>query len=108
HGYTEGLVLLWEKMGMYEDVLRYWMDKDKEGVVAGASTQVLNHLNRYGPEHPHLYPLVLRFLTSTPQLLERHREDVKRVLGYIDEKEILPPLGVVQVLSRNGVASVGL
>ncbi|KAG6889861.1 hypothetical protein C0992_003757 [Termitomyces sp. T32_za158] len=108
HGYTEGLVLLWEKMGMYEDVIRYWMDQDREGATADASAQVLNYLNRYGPEHPHLYPLVLRFFTSTPQLLERHREDVKRVLECIDEKEILPPLGVVQVLSRNGVASVGL
>ncbi|KAG6844504.1 hypothetical protein H0H87_006329 [Tephrocybe sp. NHM501043] len=107
-GYTEGLVLLWEKMGMYEDVLRFWMDRDKEGANPGASVQVVNHLNRYGPDHPHLYPLVLRFLTSTPQLLERHREDVRRVLEYIDEEEILPPLGVVQVLSRNGVASVGL
>ncbi|KAG6901941.1 hypothetical protein C0995_006463 [Termitomyces sp. Mi166 len=108
HGYTAGLVLLWEKMGMYEDVLRYWMDQDREGMVPDASAQVVDHLNRYGPEHPHLYPFVLRFLTSTPQLLERHREDVKRVVEHIDEEEILPPLGVVQVLSRNGVASVGL
>ncbi|KAF5378286.1 hypothetical protein D9615_008715 [Tricholomella constricta] len=111
-GHTEGLVLLWEKMGMYEDVLRFWMDKDKEGAAAApgasASAQVVAHLDRYGPDHPHLYPLVLRFLTSTPALLERHREDVKRILEYIDEEQILPPLGVVQVLSRNGVASVGL
>ncbi|KAG6841392.1 hypothetical protein C0991_011556 [Blastosporella zonata] len=107
-GYTAGLVLLWEKMGMYEDVLRFWMDRDKEGTNPDASAQVVNHLHRYGPDHPHLYPLVLRFLTSTPQLLGRHREDVKRVLEHIDEEQILPPLGVVQVLSRNNVASVGL
>jgi len=50
----------------------------------------------------------LRFLTSTPELLSRHREDVKRILKVIDEREILPPLGVVQVLSRNDVASIGL
>ncbi|KAG5641397.1 hypothetical protein DXG03_005350 [Asterophora parasitica] len=105
--YTEGLVLLWEKIGMYEDVLRFWMDKDKEGA-PGASAEVVRHLEGYGPDHPHLYPLVLRFLTSTPELLERHREDVKNVLEYIDEEQILPPLGVVQVLSRNGVASIGL
>lgn len=94
--------------GMYEEVLRFWMDKDKEGSIPGASAQVVEHLNRYGPDHPHLYPLVLRFLTSTPALLARHQEDMKAVLEYIDEGGILPPLGIVQVLGRNDVASVGL
>ncbi|CAA7271044.1 unnamed protein product [Cyclocybe aegerita] len=108
HGFTQGLVLLWEKMGMYEDVLRFWMDKEKEGNTPGASTKVLEHLMNYGPEHPHLYPLVLRFLTSTPELLNRHQEDLKGILEYIDEEGLIPPLGVIQVLSRNGVASVGL
>jgi vacuolar protein sorting-associated protein 11 len=108
HGYTEGLVLLWEKMGMHEDVLRFWMDKDKEGTNPGASAQVVSHLKRYGSNRPHLYPLVLRFLTSTSELLARHQEDVKDVVQHIDEEKILPPLGVIQILSRNGVASVGL
>ncbi|GLB34509.1 putative zinc-finger [Lyophyllum shimeji] len=107
-GYTAGLVLLWERMGMHEDVLRFWMESAKEGREEGASAQVVSHLEKYGKERPQLYPLVLRFLTSTPELLERHREDVRRVLVHIDEEGIMPPLGVVQVLSRNGVASVGL
>ncbi|KAF5330983.1 hypothetical protein D9619_005205 [Psilocybe cf. subviscida] len=111
YGFTPGLVLLWERMGMYEDVLRFWMDRDREGV-AGASAKVLEHLMQYGTKAPaesrRLYPLVLRFLTSTPELLGRHREDVKDILEYIDEEEMIPPLGVIQVLSRNGVASVGL
>ena len=33
---------------------------------------------------------------------------VTKMLEYIDEENIMPPLSVVQVLSRNGVASVGL
>lgn len=107
-GFTLGLVLLWEKMGMYEDVLRFWMDKYKEGNAPDASKKVVEQLMLYGTEHPHLYPLVLRFLTSTPELLARHQEDVKGILEYIDEEELIPPLGVIQVLSRNGVASVGL
>ncbi|TFK62496.1 hypothetical protein BDN72DRAFT_964507 [Pluteus cervinus] len=107
-GYTQGLVLLWEKMGMYEEVLRFWMDRDKEGNTPEASKEVVNHLNAYGESNPHLYPLVLRFLTSTPELLTRHEDDLKRVLEHVVEEKILPPLGVIQVLSRNGVASVGL
>ncbi|KAF8958030.1 hypothetical protein BDZ97DRAFT_1762462 [Flammula alnicola] len=69
YGFTDGLVLLWEKMGIYEDVLRFWMDKDKEGNNAGASHKVVEQLMHYGTDHPHLYPLVLRFLASMPKLL---------------------------------------
>ena len=108
HGFTLGLVLLWEKKGMYEDVLRFWMDKDREGNTPGASQKVIEHLMEYGHENPHLYPLVLRFLSSTPELLTRHQEDLKEMIEYMDEEGIMPPLGIIQVLSRNGVASVGL
>lgn len=107
HEYTQGLVLLWEKMAMYGDILRFWMDRENEGS-AGASAQVVKHLKVYGSKEPSLYPLVLRFLTSSPELLSRHQEDVKDILAHIDKEDILPPLGVIQVLSRNGVASVGL
>ncbi|PPQ73707.1 hypothetical protein CVT24_007262, partial [Panaeolus cyanescens] len=107
HDFTLGLVLLWERMGMYEDVLRFWMDKDREGD-PNASQKVIEHLMHYGADHPQLYPLVLRFLTETPERLTRHQEDLKGILEYIDEEQLIPPLGVVQVLSRNGVASVGL
>ncbi|KAF9262183.1 hypothetical protein L218DRAFT_980660 [Marasmius fiardii PR-910] len=107
HGSTKGLVLLWEKLGMYEDVLRFWMDRDKDGDPQ-ASEEVVKHLKMYGRRYPHLYPLVLRFLTSSPELLTKHREDVVEAVDHIDREGILPPLGVIQVLSRNGVASVGL
>jgi hypothetical protein len=107
HAFTDGLVLLWEKMGMFEDVLRFWIDKYNDGS-SGASDKVVQHLMQYGPEHPELYPLVLRFLTSTPELLRKHEHDVKEMVEHVDEEGIIPPLGIIQVLSRNGVASVGL
>ena len=108
HGFTLGLVLLWEKKGMYEDVLRFWMDKDREGNSPGASQKVIDHLMQYGHEHPHLYQLVLRFLSSTPELLKRHQDDLREVVEYIDEEGIMAPLNIIQVLSRNDVASIGL
>ncbi|KAH7922180.1 hypothetical protein BV22DRAFT_1037818 [Leucogyrophana mollusca] len=108
HNFTAGLVLLWEKLGMYEDVLRFWMDQHNDGDSDGASGEVVKALKIYGPEHPHLYTLALRFLTSTPELLSRHQADVETILEHIEKEKIMPPLGVIQVLSRNGVASVGL
>ena len=122
NAFTDGLVVLWEALGMYEDVLRFWMDKEKE-IAAPAATkeasagsaatrrpsdEVIDQLRRYGPSHPYLYPLVLRFLTSSNALLTRHQDDLRCVLDVIDHDRIMPPLQVVQVLSRNDVASVGI
>ncbi|TFY61363.1 hypothetical protein EVG20_g7092 [Dentipellis fragilis] len=114
--FTPGLVLLWERLGMYEDVLRFWMERDRNAGADGnadadaeAAREVMACLAKYGAEeqHRHLYPLVLRFLTSSPALLQRHKDDLATVLQVIEEERIMPPLAVVQVLSRNGVTSVG-
>ncbi|KAH7890168.1 hypothetical protein F5I97DRAFT_645537 [Phlebopus sp. FC_14] len=110
--YTPGLVLLWEKMGLYEDVLRFWMEKHNSGDTStlqpSPSSQVISALRLYGPTHPHLYPLVLRFLTSSPALVTTHQSDLQEILEHVEKEKIMSPLAVVQVLSRNGVASVGL
>jgi len=113
--FTPGLVLLWEKLEMHEDVLRFWMDKEKssdssgdESGVSEASKQVVHYLDLYGPKHRHLYPLALRFLTSSEVLLGRHSKDMERVIEYVDQEKIMPPLAILQLLSRNGIASVGL
>ena len=105
--FTPGLVLLWERLGMHEDVLRFWMEQDRRGI-AGAGTEVMRCLAKYGEDAPQLYKLALRFFTSAPELVSRHSLDLAEVLRVIEERKILPPLGVVQVLSRNEVASVGL
>ena len=105
---------------MYEDVLRFWISLHNNNNNNNssssssphphpeASTKVVEALMSYGPSHPELYPLVLRFLTSSRGLLEKHEEDVKGMLGVIDEEGIVAPLGVVGILSRGGVVGVGL
>ncbi|EPQ28447.1 uncharacterized protein PFL1_04273 [Pseudozyma flocculosa PF-1] len=112
--FTEGLVLLYERMGMYEDVLRFWMDAGEDDERAGgagsedASCKVMAALSRYGSAKPHLYPIVLRYLVSSPQILARHGDDLRTVLQHIEYHSLMSPLEVVQSLSRTGVASVGL
>lgn len=106
--YTEGLVLLWEKMGMYEDIIHFWMDRHKASGDPTASGEVIRHLNIHGANRPYLYPLVLRFLTSSPNVLAKHQDDIKSVIQHIDESGLMSPLAIVQALSWNGVASMGL
>jgi hypothetical protein len=107
-GFTDGMVRLWENMGMYEDVLRFWMSAPAPSSgESHPSDEVLRCLQLYGPSNPHLYPLVLRYLTSSPEVLSRQSGQLGQILEQIDEGRIMPPLAVVQLLSRNGVASVG-
>jgi hypothetical protein len=106
-GFTDGMVRLWENMGMYEDVLRFWMTAPTPLEGPHPSDQVLRCLNLYGPTNPHLYPLVLRYLTSSSEVLARQSGQLAHILNQIDEGRIMPPLAVVQLLSRNGVASIG-
>jgi vacuolar protein sorting-associated protein 11 len=110
HAFVPGQILIWEKMGMYEDIIRYWIDQDRDSSSSdkSCSQEVLRHLDMYGPTHPHLYKMVLRYLTSSVELLRRRRDDVVRVLEFIERENVMAPIEVVQLLSRNNVASVGL
>lgn len=93
---------------MHEDVLRFWMEQDRRGDDPSAGAEVMRCLAQYGGGAPQLYKLALRFFTSSPELVARHTRDLAEVLRVIEERAIMPPLVVVQVLSRNEVASVGL
>ncbi|EMD38025.1 hypothetical protein CERSUDRAFT_113136 [Gelatoporia subvermispora B] len=105
--HTTGLVLLWERLGMHEDVVRFWMERARNGDKQ-ASNEVVKALAKYGHDHLGLYPLVLRFLTSDTALLTRHTNDVRHILEEVRERGIMAPVSVVQVLSRNDVTSIGL
>ncbi|PWN52887.1 hypothetical protein IE53DRAFT_239997 [Violaceomyces palustris] len=119
--FTEGLILLYERMGMYEDILRHWMDLsierkyesgnrevDHRNEEGDPGCKVMAALRKYGHMRPHLYPMVLRYLVSEGSILTGHKEDLGSVLSHIESKSLMSPLEVVQALSKTGVASVGL
>ncbi|KAK4697377.1 hypothetical protein P7C70_g8221, partial [Phenoliferia sp. Uapishka_3] len=100
-GFTSGFILLYEQLGMYDDIVRYFIDSDH-------SAKVIQALRRYGEARPSLYRMVLRYLTTSSELLSRHQADIVEVLDVVDEEGIMPPIAVVQILSTNGTASIGL
>lgn len=126
-GFEDGFVLLYELFGMYEDIVRCessllsasdeadcrrladWIDASlASSSNPSLSTRVVRSLRRYGPSCHSLYLLVLRHLTSSSELLSRHQGDVLDILGEIDREKVMPPIAVVQILSSNGTASIGL
>lgn len=112
--FVPGILTIYERLGMYEDILRFWMDQSLSSMSSSsqideASKQVILALQRLGPDgNPELYPLVLRYLTSSPALLTKHQDDLLAVLEYIDAEKIMPPIAVVQALSKSGVATMGM
>jgi vacuolar protein sorting-associated protein 11 len=128
-GFVPGFILLYEQLGMYDDIVRCelalsplahpfadpvdrfadWIDSSQaSSSTSSDSSKVIQALHRYGPSHPHLYRMVLRYLTTSSELLSRHQSEITDILDDIDRDKILPPIAVVQILSTNGTASIGL
>ena len=99
--FKDGTVLVSEKQGLRFDVFRsYTAAKDTRGAIKA--------LRKYGPEEPQLYPAALAYFTSSPQILEEAGSEVEAVLKKIDEDGLMAPLQVIQTLSTNAVATMGL
>lgn len=99
--FRDGTVLISERQGLRFDVFRsYTAAQDTRGAIRA--------LHKYGPEEPQLYPAALAYFTSSPQVLEDAGSEVEAVLRKIDEDGLMAPLQVIQTLSANAVATMGL
>ncbi|CAG8474557.1 8204_t:CDS:10 [Ambispora leptoticha] len=99
--FDEGIVFLYEKLRMFEDILRFYMAKDN-------TEKVIQALKKYGPQDQSLYPLTLAYFSSSPTTLASSTSELLQILDYIDSHNLLPPLQVVQALSRNSVATLDM
>ncbi|KAF2813315.1 vacuolar protein sorting-associated protein 11 [Mytilinidion resinicola] len=99
--YRDGTILVREKQGLRFDIFRsYTSAKDTAGAIKA--------LRKYGPEEPQLYPAALAYFTSSPTILEEAGDELHAVLQKIDDDGLMAPLQVIQTLSVNGVATMGM
>lgn len=99
--FRDGTILVSERQGLRFDVFRsYTTAHDTVGAIKA--------LRKYGPEEPELYSAALAYFTSSPQILEEAGGEVDVVLKKIDEDGLMAPLQVIQCLSTNAVATMGL
>lgn len=99
--FRDGTILVREQQGLRFDIFRsYTSANDTSGAI--------NALRRYGPEEPQLYPAALAYFTSSPRILEEAGDELDAVLRKIDEDGLMAPLQVIQTLSTNGVATMGM
>jgi len=100
--FRDGTTLVKEQSGLLFDIFRsYTSAKDTRGAIKA--------LRKYGPSEPQLYPAALAYLTSDSRILEEAGPDeLAAVLERIDKDGLMAPLQVVQTLSKNAVASMGM
>ncbi|KAL8943030.1 MAG: hypothetical protein Q9216_001318 [Gyalolechia sp. 2 TL-2023] len=99
--FRDGTVLVREQQGLRFDIFRSYAS-------AGDTAGAIKALRKYGPEEPELYPAALKYFTSSPRVLEEARDELDAVLKKIDEDGLMAPLQVIQTLSTNGVATMGM
>jgi hypothetical protein len=100
-GFRDGTILVHEQAGLRFDIFRsYTSAKDTRGAIKA--------LRKYGPEEPQLYPAALAYFISDPRILEEAGDELDAVLKKIDEDGLMAPLQVIQTLSTNAVATMGM
>ncbi|KAK3990446.1 vacuolar protein sorting-associated protein 11 [Cladorrhinum sp. PSN332] len=100
--FRDGTTMVKEQSGLLFDIFRsYTSAKDTLGAIKA--------LRKYGPQEPQLYPAALSYLTSDSKILdEAGPEELAAVLEHIDKNGLMAPLQVVQALSKNSVANMGM
>lgn len=99
--FRDGTTLVREQQGLRFDIFRsYTSANDTAGAIKA--------LRKYGPDEPQLYPAALAYFTSEPKILEEAGDEFGLVLNKIDEDGLMAPLQVIQTLSTNNVATMGM
>ncbi|MCJ1321627.1 hypothetical protein MMC15_006972 [Xylographa vitiligo] len=99
--FRDGTILVREQQGLRFDIFRsYTSANDTAGAIKA--------LTKYGPEEPQLYPAALAYFTSSPKILQEAGDELDAVLKKINDDGLMAPLQVIQTLSTNAVATMGM
>ncbi|KAL8731592.1 MAG: hypothetical protein Q9166_003280 [cf. Caloplaca sp. 2 TL-2023] len=99
--FRDGTVLVREQQGLRFDIFRSYAS-------VGDTASVIKALRKYGPEEPQMYPAALAYFTSNLKILQEAGSELDSVLKKIDEDGLMAPLQVIQTLSTNAVATMGM
>jgi Zn finger protein HypA/HybF involved in hydrogenase expression len=99
--FRDGTILVREQQGLHFDIFRSY-------TAAGDTQGAIRALRKYGPEEPALYAAGLTYFTSSPEILAEAGDELHSVLKKIDDDGLMAPLQVIQTLSANGIATMGM
>ncbi|TPX44023.1 hypothetical protein SeMB42_g03800 [Synchytrium endobioticum] len=101
HAFAPGILFLYEKMGMNSGILQHYIDNsDVSGIIATCE--------KYGDKDPSLWTRALGHFAEQSSASTNAVVALTQVLEQIDKKNLLQPLGVVQILARNSSVTLGM
>lgn len=95
--FKEGVLKMYAKLSLHYDIIQYYMDqKDYENVI--------NSCANYGHMDPNLWVQALNYFVNFKHddADTDFNEYISRVLQKIEKENLLPPLLVIQILSKSG------
>ncbi|WFC97795.1 Vacuolar protein sorting-associated protein 11 [Malassezia yamatoensis] len=103
---TPGILFLYERLGMYESIIEHW-NHAGESSEEGAPSKLIDVLKQFGDIRPDLYVSVLKIFATSREMSNGQNANFQWVLDQIDERNLLSPLEVVQIVSEAGVVQLG-
>eukprot|EP01083_Nonionella_stella_P075667 205784_1 len=96
--FEPGVIFLYEKLRLYHEIVQHHMER-------GDKTQILRSCNKYRGSDESLW---LQALTYFVRLDEDCSDEIREILQNIERENLLPPLMVVQILSKNPKIKLGV
>merc|ERR1712087_796685 len=92
--FEKGVLFLYKKLGLYHEILQHHMDRNN-------LTNIIQACKTHGDNKEGDSNLWVIALTYFSNMKETHNEQIIQILDHIERHGLLPPLRVVQILSRN-------
>ncbi|KAJ3414393.1 Vacuolar protein sorting-associated protein 11 [Chytridiales sp. JEL 0842] len=103
YNFKDGTIFVYERLKMYGEVLNFYMREENYPAV-------ISTCKLYGDTDPSLWPQALSYFAerSTGQLGVQAHSELSEVLDVIDKRNLMPPIQVLRILSRNPAVTVGM
>jgi len=98
HNFKKGILFLYEKAKLFQQILRYHMEHDDHDAI-------IEDCKKYGHQDTSLWSQALSYFARKEEDCRKH---IREVLQHIDKYNLLSPLLVVQTLAHNSTATLAV
>ena len=98
HNFQEGIIYLYEKLQLYQEIVEYYMEHNKY-------SDIISTCKQFGNKEPNLWIQSLNYFAIKT---EDCTNEISEILTNIDRSNLLPPLMVIQILSKKSTATLSL
>jgi len=99
HNFKEGILFLYKRQEMFNEIIEYHMDNNEY-------KELIQACKLHGGLDPNLWVHTLSYFARKPE--DDCLPELSQVLEYIDRDNLVPPLLVLKILKQKQTATLGL